>query len=468
MQEGFEKFKKKFHIHAIVKSVLFGVSIGILAASVLVTVLKLSAIAPNPLWYLLCGVAAAVLFGFLAYIILRPTDKRVAKKLDEALGLGEKVQTMVAYREQSGLMIEVQRYDTQTRLSQTPIKSVKTGKVWRNIFAPSLAIAMAVVAIFTPLKVVDSGANEPVFELSSWQETRLENLIEEVKASGMEETPKGEVVVELEKLLDDLAEIKMQALMKTRVIATIKNVNTVEKNANSVHELADALSQSSDANVKKLAAVLQEINVKLLQAQLTETKDTLAKEQLKTAVGGYKTALALALNAVNGLQTDSLCVAIRSFVDGLDGAVNGLDGLEAEQAAALIDGAFAAGGSAIEIPLKQQEINVQTTDMVVRELMYIFGVSANELPQEERPGYGGSSGDSSSDDTSDKGDDGGLGGGEIVYGSNDQIYCPDKGAYVSYGEVLNAYFGRVEEQIRDGNTPETLEQFIREYFDALY
>ena len=468
MQTKFEKIYKKFHAHAIIKSAIFGVSLGIITAALWITISKVNAVVSNSLWYILVGVAVAALFGGAAFLLLRPNEQSVAKKLDKAFALGEKTQTMVEYKSKTGLMIEAQRLDAENRLKQIALKDVKTGAVWKHIIAPALAAVMLILAIVTPLQTTDTENQEIGFELSVWQATRLENLIEEVEKSDMDESPKGEVVEKLQGLLSQLANVTTQAKMKTLVIGVIKDVNQIEQKANSANVISQKLLQSSDAEARKLGEGLRQISVDGIKERLTQTRDGLKQAESWEQLIGYKAAVGLALSSVTSLQADSLYAALQAFINGLNGVINDLDGKTDEQVNALVDGVFTAGAAGIEIPLKQQEINLQTTDMVVRELMYIFGISANELPQEERPGYGGSSDGSSKDENTDKGDDGGLGSGNVNYGSNDQIYCPDKGAYVSYGEVLNAYFGRVEEQIRDGNTPETLEQFIREYFDSLY
>ena len=50
------------------------------------------------------GIVAALIAGGLAYIFLRPNNKKLAKKLDKELALHEKVQTMVEFKDAEDIM----------------------------------------------------------------------------------------------------------------------------------------------------------------------------------------------------------------------------------------------------------------------------------------------------------------------------------------------------------------------------
>jgi len=107
-------------------------------------------------------------------------------------------------------------------------------------------------------------------------------------------------------------------------------------------------------------------------------------------------------------------------------------------------------------------------EYVRTRLADIFGV---EIPAwNDGLTHGGSNG--SEDDGEGDGDDdkvrpGGFGKGEMVYPSDEMLYDPDKREHVNYGELLEEYYSRVLEQIRDNEFSEELEQSIREYFEIL-
>jgi len=72
------------------------------------------------------------------------------------------------------------------------------------------------------------------------------------------------------------------------------------------------------------------------------------------------------------------------------------------------------------------------------------------------------------DDNDDPLQDGGIGSGDIVYGSDDQIYDPDTNENVKYGSVINEYYAKITEKLLDGNVSEELEKYISDYFASLY
>ena len=108
MSKGFSVFKKRLMIRALVKSGIFGVSCGIFASSLYAVTAKLGGSSPNLLWCVCLGAGALLLFGALMLCLLRPTDKRIAKKLDTDLELHERVQTMLEFESDNGLMAELQ------------------------------------------------------------------------------------------------------------------------------------------------------------------------------------------------------------------------------------------------------------------------------------------------------------------------------------------------------------------------
>ena len=63
---------------------------------------------------------------------------------------------------------------------------------------------------------------------------------------------------------------------------------------------------------------------------------------------------------------------------------------------------------------------------------------------------------------------GGLGTGDFIYGSNDLVFDPYTGTYRPYGEIINDYFVKANEQITDGKTSDEIADAVEEYFDMLF
>lgn len=467
IMQGFQKFQKKFQQHALIKSVALGLSCGVFCVSVLWTMLKLVAVMFGVHWYILIGLGVALTVGGVSYVVLKPTQKKVAKRLDEALGLDEKVQTMIEFQDSQENMVRLQRADADARLKQTPACAVKTGRLWKHFLLPALALIMLVVAILTPMKVIQPvGEEDPPYTLTDYDKTRLEQLIENVKASDMEIEPKLLIVEDLEGLLQALQTVEYKREMKALVVTVIADTARLEKTVNTYDEIYVAFSASENEQVKSLANVIGLVNVEKLDEEWNTRRDSFIGENA-SGLTAYEKALNTALFAVETTRMDdALMGALKAFVTALQTA-NASTGLTADEKQAQVDAAFYTVSQSSGVALLQQYDNKQTADMVVAELMDIFGITAGDLPSDVlQNGVAGPSGDTPMPDN-DQIHSGGGGEGEIVYGSNDTIYYPEGEKYVSYGEVLTEFRDKAYELIDSGEISEELAKQIRAYFAGL-
>ncbi len=474
MKQGFIKFKKRFQTHAIVKSVIFGASLGVLSASVLITVQKRLAVSPNPWLCVLLGVLVALVCAGAFYLCIRPTDKKLAKKLDNDLQLHEKVQTMIAFENAEGDMLQLQRADVNARLMETPVKFVKTGRLWKHIVAPVLAVAMAVVAFIVPMKVIiPTIAEDPKFEFSSWQETRLTALIEDVKTSKMEQEPKDEVVQSLETLLTTLKTVVTQSAMKDSVIATITNVQATEDKYNSYDEIGAVMRESENENIQNLAAAIAKMNALTVNQELTAIRGTLKAETLVEDMKAAETAISASVaGATEVWSEDALYLAVTALASDIKFVHEKIDEYTANWATNKLDDAFANASVAIGGALEQQRTNADVAEATVEELLFIFGIDESELPDNGNSNVGSSDNEEGEYDPEDEEDktlnDGGLGDGEVVYGSNEDVYDHQQKEQVKYGTVIDWYYSVATEQAFGEGVSEELAELINDYFAKLY
>ncbi len=475
MSEKFQKIKKKFQINALLKTAIFGVAFGVVVSSVLVFIQKRMGVMPNPLLYVLVGLGSAILAFALGYLLCKPSDKKIAKRLDENLGLHEKVQTMVAFAGMEGDMLNLQRQDAENVLAAIPLKNIKTGKWWKHIFAPILAIAFICAAFLMPLKITAPPVVDgQVWEMNAWQKTRLKNLIETVQKSDMESEPKADVVEELEGLLITLVTVDKLDTMKSLVVRVIVNVNAIVNAVNTNGEIGGALKESTLEPIKRLGTAIVTLNGITATQELNGLQSAVAYETqiFQASVNAVETAIRTALTAIEVETTDDLYVALYTLVTAQRTVVESVEGGQTlDWAKTELDGAFDRADTAINDALLQQKINADTKDTVVSELMKIFNLSATDLPPENQTQGGGNGedgGESDDKEPEDKPSDGGMGSGEVIYGSNDMVYYPDEDRYVSYGEVLNMFYAKVSGQMMDEKTSEEMSQFISDYFAKLY
>ena len=123
--EGFNKFRKKMLIEALLKSALISYSIGTICFAVpylIMYFMKIDFDLVNTLILLFsCIGGASILFGLLL-LILYPTKRKAAKRLDKELDLNQKVQTMIEFKDSDTQMAKIQRIDAQNILQNTNLK----------------------------------------------------------------------------------------------------------------------------------------------------------------------------------------------------------------------------------------------------------------------------------------------------------------------------------------------------------
>lgn len=473
---GYIRFKKKLRRNALIKSLIFGLSCGLLSAAGVILYQKLMMIQPLLWLYLTVGAGVALVSGLAAFLVLRPSQRKIARKLDSDLALGEKVQTMLAFEHEENDMLTLQREDADRRLREAPKGAVRTRHAWVHAFAPVLACALLTVAIVTPVKAVEPEPPEPEppFELSSWQETALAQLIEEVKASEMESAPKRDVVSELENLLESLRVTSTESDMKAMVITVISNLNSIIREHNSVNIFSPCMSASKHESVAALAMAMDMLSGLELKEALESTREALRVDEVAEPLKAYAVALTdmLALAAENRVpENDPMYVAVQTFIRDLAQLQGQLADYTRDWAQTQLDPLFEENTEDLSDALFIQYTNKDVKDMAVTRLMEIFGISADELPDEEKvqiPDINDDPDDDNKRDEEEKGNQGAPGDAEVLFGSDDKIFDPRTNEYVTYGDIINEYYAGVTQKIIDGQIPETLEQFITDYFATLY
>ncbi|MBQ9151638.1 MAG: hypothetical protein IJX72_05250 [Clostridia bacterium] len=463
MGNGFLKFKRKLWTGAVIRALLSGVSLGLVAVAVQWLIDKLTLQQPDFLRYGLWGGIFALLVFAGVLLLLLPTNKRVAQKLDSTLALGEKVQTMLAFRDDTGAMAALQRADTDRILNETPKKRIKGACTWVFVLIPLLACFCMVGTVLVPAK--EPPAPPPAvdnnFSITPWQEQALMDLIEKVKTSEMEETPKEGVVKQLESLLIKLKSIKKESVMKETVIATIEAIHEVVSEHNTYDLIASAMFNSPSSSVQDLGGAVDSL------------KSLLVGEWMNTVGESVKTDPATAATLANGIRqaltiskvdtANEVYAALNQMADAL-GAVT----IEtpSEEVDALVTGAEGALNGALYV----QATNEEVEDDTIYTLLSIFGIKASEVPEHvfNDPEDPRAEGDYEPEDDVDKIHSGGLGPGNMIYGSDDVVYDPDKNAYVTYGEVINSYFAKITEMMVDGSLPPELEEMLSDYFAFLF
>ncbi len=477
MSRNFEKIKKKIRLATIIKFVLFGIALGVLAAAAFVVVQKLMAMTPQLVWAVVLGGAVALVATLLSLWIKYPTEKRIAKRLDERLHMNEKVQTMVEFRGQDGEMLQMQRSDTESILSSTPKKQLRDRRAWVQLVLPVIALSIAAAAIILPVRTESSApvgegpGEEDIWELTEWHVTAVRVLIEEVKASEMQQPGRETVVEIMEKMLVDLEYVHSKSLMKRTVMDAMVRIDAVTNRINSYTAIVRAMRGAGNTKVKDLADAIGVPADPIIESKYQALKAGLVTETLGADVKQFATAIDVAIGTASVAVEDALYAALAEFSAQLATFAQTADGLPTEEASSALTRVFETAAESIGAALNQQGINRKTTDDALNGLMSIFDISWNELPDELK--YSDDEEASTEDNEYEEKEDeilggGGKGNGEVIYGSDDAIYYPKDETHVKYGDVIDEYNGQKVTEMQERPLTDEQKEFIDKYFADLY
>ena len=111
MGTQFKRLKQYNATWTVVRALAFGVSAFLLLSGVFLLLDKLRLLQLGAISFVI-GAAGGIAVGIAMLLILRKTDLRLAEKIDREQKLRERVQTMVAYQEDDGAVVQLQRQDT--------------------------------------------------------------------------------------------------------------------------------------------------------------------------------------------------------------------------------------------------------------------------------------------------------------------------------------------------------------------
>ncbi|MBR2621507.1 MAG: hypothetical protein IKC97_03955 [Clostridia bacterium] len=477
MSKNFEKLKTKLRLGAIIRFLAFGIALGVLTAAGFAIVQKLAAISPDPLLCIGAGIGVALVAIVVALLVAFPTEKRVAKRLDDQLSLREKVQTMIAFYGDQSAMTEIQREDTERILGTVTGKQLRRKRVWLNAVLPVLAVALLLTAFVLPVRTEGAtpggdfdGENE-IWELTEWHITAVRALIDMVKSSDMVEDGKSSVVETLEKMLADLEYVTTKTHMKQTVMSAMVKIDAVTDGINTYTPLVRAMRNAASLKLKELAEAMGTPVDPIIESKYQALKASFEGETFKEDINSLAASLSVAVDAAKVAKTDALYVALQQFSESLAAFAKTVDELGEEERATALTHVFESAAEQMSVALSQQGSNRATTDTVNNELMSIFGIAWNELPDELK--YSDDEEASTEDNVQQEQEDeviggGGKGSGEVIYGSDDAIYYPKDETHVKYGDVIDEYNGQKVTDMEERSLSDEIKAFIDKYFADLY
>lgn len=353
-QNNFGKFRRRARRDRCIKSGIVGASAAALAVGGILLASKWFGF---PTAYSAAGLVALPLGVLVAVLLLRMSDRRLARRMDDELSLNERVQTMLTFADSDECIPQLQRADTEARLAAIPTKQLAFSGLWLYILLPVLTAALLVGAILVPARAEnrptpapDGGETEtqsPPREITDWEWKALDELIAYVQASGAD------------------AEI-----MKPRTVTALENLRTLLQNG-------------------------------------------VSEESFPSIVG-------VTVTEINNSEVDA--------------------------------------NASPELSDRQKEINSELARYTVTKLYEIFGLIQKEEPNDPEQG----------EEDEKNPNQSWNGTGDVVMGADEKLFDADQG-YVSYPDVINAYYGEINKAFREGAlSEEEWYEFIMTYFKYLY
>lgn len=466
MENNFINFKKKFFLESILKSVGFALSLGLITISLPLLYIKIKGLEFNTLYLILIGLGVSLITFGILFLILRPTNKKVAKRLDKELDLKQKVQTMIEFEKEDTFMANLQRENTMDILSKFSLKSITMKFSVFFIVLLAITTSLCITAFAVPnskdLNPGPTGPVDPDYNLDSWTARAIKDLIDTVKESSIDETLKTKYVSELENLIVSLDLIDKESQMISLVNTIISTLELELDKVNTNNEIYNILKVSDASSIVVLSTQINLLNV----------------ENIETAIGSLAALINGSAGAITELDASFGQLLNNSNLDKNDSLYIELYELATElNACKDSNDVFYSVRTTIESSLEeimpiieQQAENKEITIYVINGLKDIFGLNEKD----DNSNQDGSNQDGTSGDGEDEEDDknqgdlgGGLGTGDILFGSDEEFFDPELGK-VTYGDVITEYYGEIIGKFNDGTLSEEYREFFDKYFEMLF
>jgi len=501
MGGNFRKFKTRILLIRLIKSISFALSLGLVVAGTLLTLARFEIVGLEPLYSCLIGAGAALLVGVGLFFIFRASEKTIARTLDKDYNLNEKVQTMVAYKDEQGAMYDLQRADANASLAAVKDK----GYVFRRILAGLICLIVCaglfgVSFVFKPAPVEPPPPPPPPeeipFELSENEIKIIEELIAYVNASEMSSPHKENIASALSEMLDALKEAENMTQRDSILNTSITYILDQTDESSVACELINKLWSFNSQSTKQTAKLLNyydwpktdEFDELVKQIDEFEKSfeyepgpdEEISDEELLT---NFKNLLTLtaqnirtSLTDIGASENDELYIALIRLVSAKEENENGtrVYGLEAiaEKAQELgLKNAKKELGTVLDAvmgdiykALSHHKANTSTGEYVITRVATLFKYP---LPKFERPQLFDATVDNGSGGNDGGGAMGGIGAG-TVYGSDDLVYDPLTNQFVEYGKIIERYNALMQGKLENESYTEEEKKAIQRYFQILY
>ena len=467
MGKNFKKIKRQIALNSLLSSILIGIAIALIGISAVMFYCKLTGNEFDNLYYVVGG-AVAVVLSAVTFVLLMPSDKRLAKTIDEKYSLNEKTRTAIAFRNVNNPFMELQREDADEILGSRKKQPLRLKQLICASLVLAISLGCMAGAFILPAKA-DNG-EDPISEFDKqWLLTAIDELLNIVTESFMTDSLKVKATDELLTLKGVVEDSVLMSEMKEQAVDTVVNINRALANTNSAAVIGPAFAGSTKSVISELGEALASLSGGASKKALSNLGDYLDSNSADE-VGFVADELGAYLSGVSVRADDPVVILLKTLVGAMratseSGSTAGLSDTVDDNAAILSN----------EVII--QNVNKVTINIVTTKLCNLFGITEADLTDEapdvqiEVPKADNGSveeDDSDIEEPDDTINSGGLGTGETIYGSDDLVYDPDTGTYRPYGEILDSYYAKVNELIVDGKLDDDVKKAAENYFGILY
>lgn len=414
------------------------------------------------------GIVGGSIFciSFLLLFFLRwPTAKKVALRLD-ALGLQERVSTMLEFAEDASPMAQLQRRDAIAHIQKTSPKQLSVSLPKRNWVLCLVALCLAVVMVLLPYDLF-AVPPEPLSP-EQLQQQMLQELITQLRQDAKDAQLDEKVSTSIQQILDQLEE-------------ELKNAQGDLERAAAIQEAIEQLQEQQNQ-----LSTRQKIGKALQNQELTKELGIGISNNNTEKISSALDSLEAALNEDRTLPlplNDAVVTAlVESEVADTDLLYNAVARLsypmvlldvQSDSYPHELNTVFEEAEAAIWEALKQQADAQQQLEAMQQALKDAMdGQMGNEPPSEQPTGEQqegekpeGDPQEGQAPEDMPAGSAGDVPGEEGTI-RTEGFYDPISGN-VSYGEVFAAYYAEYLKALEAGKVPQYLQEIMDRYFAAL-
>lgn len=462
MVNNFKKIKTKFTIETLIIALFVGLFSGVLVSSILVLIYKQLGLEYNLLLFILIGVGVFVLLSLIIFLIFKPNNIKVAKRIDRQLNLKEKVHTMVEYEGKNGYLIDMQRADTKDKLNNLKVKRVKMKFSLYLLILPVVALALCLSSIMVKGKEVDEPVVvEPPVSGDPYIIAQLRDLIREVNEDvDLMSDVKVAYTTHLEDLIVAINRPDLTRSDEVEAVnSTITNLSYSSINLNSIDNITQVLSNSNLEEMHNLGVAIATYDEEQINTALDSIASYVKKVSGSQRQSSYEQLVDEGFQLVDNERledTDELYQVFTAFKTNLATAIADNNYNTA------IEEVVSEAKADLASSVKRQVETLVMANYLEERLIAIFELPNTDTPVNppipDVPGI---------DEDPSKPSTGGGGHGDTIYPGDDIFYDPDEGL-VPYYEVISKYSAYIEGLVQDGVISEELANYYIEYFNNLY